>query len=588
MEVLLRERRARADGFIEYNDSEVSAPSINIGSAPDQTLQLIGRDVAPQHAQIRMSGTRVRIACRRGMHVLVNGKKVRDASLQQGDQIELGGHQLQLVEPPTGFDLALEITPNAAVQSSDFASAFRTDLEQTWLSKRVAAWSLFGVILLLTLALPLSQLVWQAGKVNRPWLPADAQWSTGDLLPAHQLAIGDNCNACHVKPFARVRDDDCVACHDHTDDHIESALARGAGLDHVRCATCHQEHNEPAHLIVTSNSLCTDCHAQPTRFASIKDLPSAAGFALATHPKFEAHLLRPVQRPGGTGLTFDWRFEPSAIKDAKESSNLKFPHDVHLDASKVRKVTDSGALGCVDCHVLAPDKEHFLPVTMEQHCRSCHDLKFDPSDPMRELPHGQPMEAILAIEGHYLRKFGDPNIHSAAETKRRLPDRPDSDERCTDSAFACAMRKTRDEAVNQFTRRGCITCHIVEDTKNDEIYSRFQVHPIRLARDYLPMARFDHASHLTQKDASGDAACATCHDAPHSSHSADLLIPDIDNCVECHSDRISDHTGKVAVVLPCIGCHAYHPVRGDTRRKEGITAQSAEVTVKTLKPAVED
>ena len=248
MEVLLRERRARADGFVEYNDSEVSAPSINIGSAPDQTLQLIGRDIAPQHAQIRMSGARTRIACRRGLHVLVNGTKVRGASLQQGDRIEISGHQLQLVESPTGFDLALEITPNAAVQSSDFASAFRIELEQTWLSKRIAAWSLFGVILLLTLVLPLSELVLKPGKVNRPWSPADAQWSTGDLLPAHQLAIGDNCNACHAKPFARVRDDDCLTCHDHTRDHIEAALAGRAGLDHVRCATCHQEHNEPAHL----------------------------------------------------------------------------------------------------------------------------------------------------------------------------------------------------------------------------------------------------------------------------------------------------------------------------------------------------
>src|SRR5512139_2390026 len=183
MEVLLRERRARGDGFVEYNDAEVSAASINIGSAPDQTLQLIGRDIAPQHAQIKLSGPHAGITCRRGSHVIVNGKKVRSALLQQGDQIELDGHHLRLVEPPTGFDLALEITPNTAVQSSDFASAFRTDLAQTWLSKRVAAWSLFVLVLTLTLALPLGELVWHPGKANRPWSPADAQWSTGALLP---------------------------------------------------------------------------------------------------------------------------------------------------------------------------------------------------------------------------------------------------------------------------------------------------------------------------------------------------------------------------------------------------------------------
>ena len=581
MDVLLRERRTRADGFVEYSDTEVGVPALNLGSAPDQTLQLIGRQVAPRHAQITPSGAAVRIACRGGLRILVNGKSVRTATLQVGDVLELDGHRLQLLPPPAGFDLALEITPNAAVQSSDFASAFRTELEQTWLSKRLTAWVLFALVLSLTLLLPLGELVWHEGEAKRAWVSADAQWSTGPLLAAHQLAIGDYCNACHTVPFVHVRDAQCTACHDHTNDHIEAASATKAGLEHTRCATCHQEHNEPPLLIVSSNALCTDCHATPERFAPIKKLDTTRGFAVATHPSFVASLLRSSQRPGGTGLVFDWRLEPSAIAGARESSNLKFPHDVHLDRSKVRRISDSGALGCADCHVLTPDKEHFLPVTMETHCRSCHDLKFDPTDPTRELPHGQPTEAILTIEGHYLRKFGDPNIGPTSESKRRLPDRPNEDERCTDSAFACAMRKTRDEALSQFTLRGCVTCHIVEDTKGSDLYSRFQVYPIRLVSDYLPMARFNHVSHLTQKDKTGDAACASCHQAEHSSKSDDLLIPDIDNCVQCHSDHPADHGGDAAIVLPCIGCHVYHPSRLEAASmavgREGTAYGSARV-----------
>ncbi len=562
MEALLRERRARSDGFVEYSDVEVSVATINVGSAPDQTLQLIGPNIAPRHAQIRaVDAATARVTCRRGLTILVNGKPLRSATLAQGDVLELDGHRLQLVAPPTGFDLALEITPNSAAQGSDFAGAFRTELDQTWLSKRRTAWSLFILILSLTLLLPLGALVWHHGHAKRPWVPADAQWSTGALLPAHELAIGDNCNACHAVPFVRVRDAQCTTCHDRTHDHIETTMATKVGLEHTRCASCHNEHNVPPHLIVSSNSLCTDCHATPKRFTAIKVLQGTTGFSAATHPKFEAYLLRSSHRAAGTGLVFDWQFEATSIEGAQESSNLKFPHDVHLDGSKVRRVGDSGALQCADCHQLAPDKEHFLPVTMEKHCRSCHDLKFDPSDPMRELPHGQPTEAILAIEGHYLRKFGDPNNRPDTETKRRLPDRIGEQESCSGSAFACAMRKTRDEAVNQFTRRGCITCHYVGDTRGDDIYSRFQVYPVRLVKDYLPNARFNHASHLTQKDASGDAACTSCHDAKHSGKSADLLIPDIDNCVQCHSDQAGDRAGNVAVVLPCIGCHAYHPER---------------------------
>ena len=50
MDVLLRERRTRADGFVEFSDTEISAAAVDIGSGPDQTLQLIGRNVAPRHA----------------------------------------------------------------------------------------------------------------------------------------------------------------------------------------------------------------------------------------------------------------------------------------------------------------------------------------------------------------------------------------------------------------------------------------------------------------------------------------------------------------------------------------------------------
>ncbi len=178
---------------------------------------------------------------------------------------------------------------------------------------------------------------------------------------------------------------ECIVCHDRTADHIEAKRSSQAGLEHTRCASCHQEHHEPPHLVVSSDSLCSDCHSQPERFSSIRTLAAATGFSLDTHPKFDARLLRSENRSGATGLLFDWRFETTPIEGARESSNLKFPHDVHLDASKVRKPSDSAALGCADCHVLTADKEHFLPVTMVGHCRSCHDLKFDPKDPTREL-----------------------------------------------------------------------------------------------------------------------------------------------------------------------------------------------------------
>lgn len=559
MDVLLRERRTRPDGFVEFTDTEISEAAVNVGSAPDQTLQLIGRYVAPRHAQLRLAGDALRIDCRRGRRVSVNGKSVASSALVEGDVVEIDGHRIQIVAAPPGFDVALELTPNSNVRSGDFERAFVTDLERTWLPKRSAAWILFVSVLALTLLVPLGKFVWQSNTENpSPLAHWDKQWSAGPLHPAHLLATGDDCNTCHAIPFVRVRDEECSKCHDRTRDHVEMSLASRADLEHVRCATCHHEHDDPPHLVISANGLCTDCHAQPERFAKISKLPPTEGFSMTTHPKFDARLLRPVRKQDG-GFSFDWRVEKTAIEGARETSNLKFPHDVHLEKTKVRRLDDGEALGCGDCHRLSRDGRHFEPITMEANCRACHDLKFDPTDPTRELPHGKPMDAILTIEGHYLRKFSDPNRDNAVQTRRRLPDRPDVDERCTDSAYNCAIKKSREEAVNQFTLRGCITCHVVEDTQERDLYSRFQVYPIRLVTDYLPKAQFAHGPHLTLRDKTGDDACEACHPARRSKDSADLHIPDIDTCAQCHSQDVAERSDERGVVLPCIGCHAYHP-----------------------------
>jgi DnaJ-class molecular chaperone len=48
--------------------------------------------------------------------------------------------------------------------------------------------------------------------------------------------------------------------------------------------------------------------------------------------------------------------------------------------------------------------------------------------------------------------------------------------------------------------------------------------------------------------------CAGCHDAQSSKQSADILIPDIKNCRQCHGDQSSDDL----IPNTCIDCHGYH------------------------------
>jgi hypothetical protein len=48
--------------------------------------------------------------------------------------------------------------------------------------------------------------------------------------------------------------------------------------------------------------------------------------------------------------------------------------------------------------------------------------------------------------------------------------------------------------------------------------------------------------------------CIDCHNAPNASSSEVLLLPDIDNCRQCHG---GEHATNL-VPTTCIDCHAFH------------------------------
>jgi nitrate reductase cytochrome c-type subunit len=104
----------------------------------------------------------------------------------------------------------------------------------------------------------------------------------------------------------------------------------------------------------------------------------------------------------------------------------------------------------------------------------------------------------------------------------------------------------------------------VTDTHSTEVLDRFLVAPVRLTRDYFPDVHFSHLAHAVQNDKSGDAACLSCHAVQKSTSSADLFIPNISKCLECHSERLQ----KDRVALQCSGCHSYHPKTIIARTRE--------------------
>jgi predicted CXXCH cytochrome family protein len=356
--------------------------------------------------------------------------------------------------------------------------------------------------------------------------------------------------------FQKVTDESCEACHGDTQDHINAVAAnQHLPIDiNGRCASCHREHNEPvSSLVITSNDLCVDCHAPHELQTDSDSLERIAGFGAGTHAPFQVSLLWPPE--GGSYDTADeWSINRVPLVGSVEESQLKFNHEVHYDDG-------DGSFACADCHVLSVDGEHFDSISYETNCANsgCHELKLDPRN---RLPHGQPDVTVAAIEGYYLRKFGNPDKPDTVadvERRRRLDQLGNALEKCTDSAYECALEQAARKIDQQFNTTGCITCHTIDDV-GGEVLDRFQVAVVKLNKDYLANARFDHAAHgvLVEPGSddsyTGDASCVYCHDAPTSSTSKDILIPTIDNCTTCHNGP----ERALNVPLGCTDCHAYH------------------------------
>jgi hypothetical protein len=209
VKALIRYLRQGPDGVIEAQDSDATVNELTIGSAADRQIQLIGREVGADHAAIRASGGKLAIACRGRFRVQINGKSVASGSLALGDQLDIAGHKLRLFKPPTGFDVAIEVTLTST-DASEFENAFRTDLDKTWLSKRSAAWLLAIITLLLALALPLqSVFIHRQGKPTPIPSVDDALWSAGPLSPAHELAAGKKMQ-CLSPTVVRARAGHCL------------------------------------------------------------------------------------------------------------------------------------------------------------------------------------------------------------------------------------------------------------------------------------------------------------------------------------------------------------------------------------------
>jgi predicted CXXCH cytochrome family protein len=592
MPTLLREVRTGPNGQPEYADKEVAGNRLSLGSDAAADIQLLGTGILPEHAVVSVSQRAAQLRCKRGAQVFVADKPVTSVALQPGVEIVIAGNRLVVFAAPSGFDLALELRYGEGYAASDYERVFRTRLDQTWMKRRPVSWLAILLVLLIFLVIPLHVAKQRnAGHPVLAGLPTDLLWTSGPLLPAHQEAIGDNCGACHQKLFVPVEDSACTNCHQNVNDHVTRAhlVLTKFSQRKPSCESCHREHQEPVPAIIVKDSaLCVGCHGKDRSTFGKLDLQSVSGFNSGSHPEFKVHLLQPV--PGdpleGTADA-QWRSVPLALAGAKENSNLLFSHKQHLDAARVTK--GSGALNCMDCHVMNADGLRFRPITMRDSCISCHDLTFDPLEPGRQLPHGKPREVIDTIEEFYARRYLEPGVVPAPLfNPRLLPNSEDKVQlvKCTDSASSCAQQMAGKNIESLFVQgRGCHSCHQITETRGADIKDRYQVLAVKLGNEFYPHAVFKHSSHLIQGDLKGDAACKSCHAADKSENSSQVLMPGIQKCLSCHSDSRrdtqlqaqakgadADAARRSVVSLGCVDCHTYHPDALSTQADEEVIA----------------
>ena len=545
MRYLIRFITKNAAGDAEHNDKIISAPAITIGRATDQMLHLRDRRARLQHACIEPQNGDIHITTSAMAGVTVNGRSQRNAKLGLGDVIEVGANILRVIEAPDGVDFALsfELSDQDAAEHLEQSWTTPTSGVAGW-SKRRISWSLATLVLVFALALPaLSLLDPGIASVMRgsDVLPDDSWWLAGPVHSAHSSTAA-SCENCHGKVFQRVADDACMTCHT-VDKH--AASAKQAVLGEARCASCHLEHNEPPELVKQHQGLCADCH---------RDLPAdvrlqPAGDFLDEHPDFRVSLLRPT---ASSTDEIEWNLDHLALADATtaDRSNLKFDHKVHLNTDGIITPDGKRVIECAECHVPEPGGARMQPISMDEHCSSCHTLSFDPDDPARVVPHGDPEGVLQALIEYYSARLlgADPD---AVEQRVRRPGasltRADRDKAATE-----ARAKALEVAEDLFERRACANCHEVSK-RNDDSELPWSVLAVRLTDRFFPHASFTHAAHDTEV-----TSCGSCHAAAESESSHDLLMPNIDTCRDCHGSAVARRNDAAQTPSTCIMCHNFH------------------------------
>ena len=369
-------------------------------------------------------------------------------------------------------------------------------------------------------------------------------YSSGPLSPAHAV-FTQQCSLCHVGRagafFKEVSDEACLTCHD-------GPMHHGNQIFTPKFSSCHVEHKGAVRLAATADASCTQCHARlQTREGRPHYAASIAGFDRG-HPEFS---------PLAKG-----RVDPARIR---------LNHYLHLQSNLVGPDGKRVQMSCEDCHRSAGEEGRWpyagelvgavdsdgrtarvrrsaafmAPIRFANHCAGCHTLQFDRRFGNQQVPHDKPevVHTFLTKQFQGYIAANPSAIHQFEPANRQLPERVRVP-RVARNTSEWVQFRTEDAEWLLWTKT-CKQCHLLNSMEG----ALPQVAPSAISSRWLEHAEFDHSAHRMM-------SCTACHTRVFESHdTADLLLPGIQTCQECHRDKESF---REVAEGRCFECHQYH------------------------------
>lgn len=517
----------------------IDGDRLRIGRGTNVDLAFDDAAVALEHAVIERDGAVWTLVDQGSVTgTWVNGRRIDTTRLAPEDVIEVGDHRLKVVETgETGTvpTLVLEVEVReevesrepvaaAAVPPVDYAAAYR--LRQGWLSK-----AMLSLVAVIVAAVAVSTVI-ALGRTTafRPGPLSDAHTRAPEIGPR-------DCGKCH-RPWRGPADASCIECHTGHPIHQPTQASTPA------CGSCHTEHRRLTELQQVPDAACVSCHRdlQAKEGAEPRFAERVTDFG-TDHPEWALT----VRRDGEESRL------PLSDPRARHSdpATLKLNHRLHLKPGLLGAEGRVPQLKCTACHEPGGEDGHLRALSFEAHCERCHQLGFDPTRPTERAPHEDPQIVNAYLLAVYLR---DPELDalSLEERRRMILENPGRIRRKEPSP---GVRQQVNQSERFLFGKQCSVCHAVDLSTSPPTVS-----PVAVTSDWLPHARFPHERH----GESLGLACADCHAAAETStETADVLLPAISECRECHGRGTVPAEAEAGgsqrrVPSACVACHDYH------------------------------